>query len=227
MPSIFIWEVHDPITTVKFQPEPEGCSQKNILLVCTSTGRVCQYHVSTGQLLWKRREPDNKLFASCFLSDGGHFLTGGSDASIRIYDSQKKDVGRRIGPGDSVDLGHSSTIYSICAHPTDPNIFSSSGWDCCVNLWDLRSKQPAARVHGPYVCADSIDMSRDQPWQMVTGSRKTTDSLQLWDLRCVTSDGVKGKIPGKHRNASTGFEVHGKSSSLPNSKRSSLSVDPL
>ena len=174
----------DPITTLKFQSSaPESKGQQNILLACTAGGKIFQYHATTGQLIWKYQEDDNKLFASAYLCDGQHFVTGGSDSTLRIYDSTKRKRVTRYQKGDFRTVGHTSNIYSICGHPTDPNVFCSSGWDCCLNMYDLRSPVPVVSTHGPYVSGDAVDISRDNTNHIITGSRRTTDTLQLWDFR--------------------------------------------
>ncbi|UPQ98144.1 WD40 repeat domain-containing protein [Chloropicon primus] len=174
----------DPITSVKFQPcVAESNNQQNLLLACTSGGRLFQYHTTTGQLVWKSQEEGNKLFASGFLCDGRHFVTGGSDSALRIYDAAKRKRVTVYKKGGYRSVGHTSNIYSICGHPTDPNVFCSSGWDSCLNIYDVRSPVPVAATHGPYVSGDAVDIARDNPNHIVTGSRRTTNMLQLWDFR--------------------------------------------
>lgn len=175
----------DPITSVKFQPSLQESSgaQQNVLLACTAGGKLFQYHGTTGQLIWKSKEEDNKLFASCFTSDGKHFVTGGSDSVLRIYDATTRKRVTLFQKGGYRTVGHTSNIYSICAHPHDPNVFCSSGWDSCLNIYDLRSPVPVASTHGPYVSGDAVDIAKDNSNHIITGSRRTTNTLQLWDYR--------------------------------------------
>ena len=180
---------NDPVTTVRFHPKSADPSRRNVLLSCTSNGKVRLYHATTGQTLGKLKE-NNKIFASGFMRDGSFFVTGGEDACLRVYDYQRRQVVREIEPGSRLNMGHTSNVYCICPHPTDSNLFVSSGWDCCMNMWDLRLKLPAVRAHGPYVCADSIDMSVDRPHELISGSRTTSENLQLWDVRVLSSSVV-------------------------------------
>ena len=174
----------DPITSVKFQPCVAGSdAQQNLLLACTAGGKLFQYHSTTGQLIWKSQEEGNKLFASAYLCDGKHFVTGGSDSTLRIYDAERRKRVTVFQKGGYRTVGHTSNIYSICGHPSDPNVFCSSGWDSCLNIYDLRSPVPVASTHGPYVSGDAVDIARDNEHHIVTGSRRTSNTLQLWDFR--------------------------------------------
>ena len=172
----------DPITTVKFQQGKDN-KEQNVLLACTAGGKLFHYHATTGQLMWKSQEQGNKLFASGFLCDGKHFMTGGSDSTLRIYDSTTRKRVTVFKKGGYRNVGHTSNIYSICGHPNDPNIFCSSGWDSCLNMYDIRSPVPVASTHGPYVSGDAVDIARDNSNHIITGSRRTTNTLQLWDFR--------------------------------------------
>ena len=174
----------DPITTIKFQPVAPGSKdQQNLLLACTAGGKLFQYHATTGQLIWKSKEEGNKVFASGYMCDGNRFVTGGSDSTLRIYDATTRKRITMYQKGGYRSVGHTSNIYSICGHPSDPNVFCSSGWDSCLNIYDLRSPVPAASTHGPYVSGDAVDIASDNTNHIVTGSRRTSNTLQLWDFR--------------------------------------------
>ena len=36
--------------------------------------------------------------------------------------------------------GHTSRVYALKYHPTDPNVLVSAGWDDTVQFWDGRSE---------------------------------------------------------------------------------------
>jgi len=63
--------------------------------------------------------------------------------------------------------GHGNRIKCIRAHPTDPNIIFSSGWDNTVKIYDIEKGYPTATMGGSEVTGDSIDIFGDM---ILTGS---------------------------------------------------------
>ena len=60
-----------------------------------------------------------------------------------------------------------------------PQILLSAGWDRSVKVWDMRLQRCVRSIFGPYICGDAVDISRGQ---VLTGSWRHTNPLQLWDL---------------------------------------------
>eukprot|EP00351_Strombidinopsis_sp_SopsisLIS2011_P001868 CAMPEP_0116875326 /NCGR_PEP_ID=MMETSP0463-20121206/7227_1 /TAXON_ID=181622 /ORGANISM="Strombidinopsis sp, Strain SopsisLIS2011" /LENGTH=93 /DNA_ID=CAMNT_0004520737 /DNA_START=543 /DNA_END=824 /DNA_ORIENTATION=+ len=62
-------------------------------------------------------------------------------------------------------------------------MFVSGGWDSTLQVYDLRVKAPVAAIRGPLVCgADAIDFKKDG-WQVITGSYRQEEALEVYDLR--------------------------------------------
>ena len=76
--------------------------------------------------------------------------------------------------------GHTNRIFSMKFSKTDPNILASGGWDKSVIIWDLVAQEPKSKCIGPYICGDSIDIFGNI---LVTGSWRTENQLEMWDLR--------------------------------------------
>lgn len=49
-----------------------------------------------------------------------------------------------------------------------------------VNIWDLRVGEVTQTLVGPRITGDAIDFREDQ---ILTGSSRVVDQLQLWDYR--------------------------------------------
>lgn len=68
-------------------------------------------------------------------------LTGSADMSIRVWDCQTTVVVR------SLSVAHSQPVTGIASHPSDDQLFLSSGMDGNVLLWDLRCPKPASCIY--------------------------------------------------------------------------------
>ena len=75
--------------------------------------------------------------------------------------------------------GHSNRIFSIKFSPEDPNILLSGGWDNSVYFWDIRDGKSFGSIFGPAVSGDAIDIKGTQ---ILTGSWRNKDQLELWDF---------------------------------------------
>lgn len=56
----------------------------------------------------------------------------------------------------------------------------SAGWDNTIQMWDLRTEGSVRSIFGPHICGDSVDISGND---IVSGSWRPTEQLQLWDYR--------------------------------------------
>ena len=77
--------------------------------------------------------------------------------------------------------------------PDSENLLYSGGWDRYVKFWDIRANKLTHNFHGPQVCGDTIDMSKDGH-SFVTGGGGGGEGIQTWDLRKLT-EGPVLRIP--------------------------------
>ena len=77
-------------------------------------------------------------------------------------------------------LGHTNRIYSVKCSSENKNIVYSAGWDESIFIWDTRVGHCVNTIFGPLVCGDSLDCKGNE---LLTGSWRDHDQLQLWDLR--------------------------------------------
>jgi WD40 repeat protein len=76
--------------------------------------------------------------------------------------------------------GHCNRVQSLSFHPADSNMLFSAGWDNTVQIWDLRVEASVRALIGVHVLGDALDVS-DQ--YLITGSWRTENQLQVWDLK--------------------------------------------
>jgi WD40 repeat protein len=94
--------------------------------------------------------------------------------------------------------GHSSRVFS-CQFIND-NEIASSGWDDTVLIWDTRGAQLVRSVFGTHICGEALCFL-DHGRQMITGSWRDTQQLQLWDvgtgkvIRSITVADADGANP--------------------------------
>jgi COMPASS component SWD3 len=76
--------------------------------------------------------------------------------------------------------GPVNRVFSLKFHEDDPNIMLSGGWDNSVYIYDVRTESPCGSIYGPCLSGDSLDMQGDQ---VLTGSHRGKEPLQVWDLK--------------------------------------------
>jgi COMPASS component SWD3 len=73
-------------------------------------------------------------------------------------------------------VGHTNRIFSVKFDQNSPNLIYSGGWDCMVNIWDLRTGRCSGTIFGPQICGEAIDI-KDDSITLLTGSHKIKDGL--------------------------------------------------
>jgi WD40 repeat protein len=116
--------------------------------------------------------------------DGKLFATAGKNARILIYRSDTNSLYLEIEATDEetddvIKAGHHQRVFALKFHPQHKDIFVTGGWDRAIKVWDLRTGGTVASIPGPYICGDSIDI---QGSEILTGSWKAKDALQVWDM---------------------------------------------
>ncbi|KAG0603589.1 hypothetical protein M758_10G105300 [Ceratodon purpureus] len=74
----------------------------------------------------------NAIFDICWIQEDTRMLTASGDQTIRLW-----DVESHAAMG--VMRGHSGSVKSLCAHPSNAELFASGSRDGSVALWDLRT----------------------------------------------------------------------------------------
>jgi WD40 repeat protein len=81
-------------------------------------------------------EADNQINSLSYRNDGLQFATGGSDVTIRVYDSLSSKTSLQLKSTEETvtRVAHSNRIFCTKFHHTDPNLIISGGWDNTVKV---------------------------------------------------------------------------------------------
>ncbi|KAJ8673544.1 hypothetical protein QAD02_004806 [Eretmocerus hayati] len=170
-----------PVTYCCFHP-----INKEILYASSSCGSLFMCRLDEIQF-WKfAYELDNEINTIDVNASGEHVISGGKDATLRIYDSETAKLIKQYRK-DKMDLitedsekFHHARIFAAKFHKTNSRIIVSGGWDDSIKIWDTRVADGSIRnIVGPHICGDAVDL---QDMTILTGSWIVKDSLQLWDL---------------------------------------------
>jgi WD40 repeat protein len=66
---------------------------------------------------------------------------------LEVYDDEK--LARICDLKHNGTNGHTNRIFSVKYDPTMANVVYSGGWDCIVNIWDLRTGGVIGSISGP------------------------------------------------------------------------------
>ena len=77
------------------------------------------------------------------------------------------------------DQVHTSCVFCVKCLVDDPNLIIIGGWDCTIQIWDMREQASVRSILGPHICGDSIDINGSK---ILAGSWREKHSLQIFDL---------------------------------------------
>jgi COMPASS component SWD3 len=163
----------DSITSVCWKPKSSSSKTKNVLICSETEGVISQWHTTSRKLLHKL-DTGCEVYALDYHHSLPLFVTGGKDCVIRLYDDSTKTLVTEFEPK------HTSRIFCVKCHHDDPNVVYSGGWDCTVQIWDLRTNSSVRSILGPNVCGDSIDIQGNF---VLAGSWREKNALQVFDYQ--------------------------------------------
>ncbi|GAB5370261.1 hypothetical protein AAMO2058_001477300 [Amorphochlora amoebiformis] len=147
-----------PTTAVRFRPQGNA------------NGSIEHWHMTSRKRIFEIKEKDNQIYALDYSADGDRFASAGKDSIVRVYEEATKSLLSKFERGYSSinsTSGHSNRVYAVKFHPKDKNIFLSAG-------------KAVRYIYGPHICGDALDVHESV---ILTGSWKSNDGLQLWELR--------------------------------------------
>jgi len=173
-----------PVTAMKWKSSLSNVGSSTCLMTTSSSGCIDIWHVQSSKCIYSINEEENQIFAFDISSENGNngykFASAGKDKIIRIYDDETKKLICSLEKGFMAKhVGHSNRIFSLKWKPDDPNILISGGWDNCVLLWDLRSKNCFRSIFGPHIAGQTIDIQNDI---IVTGSWRIRNTIQFFEF---------------------------------------------
>jgi WD40 repeat protein len=166
-----------PITCLRWHPCIPGA-----MIVSSSAGYVSCAHIQSGEHLWSFDEPNNVINAIDCSPAGSHLATAGSDCAVRYYDVRSQTKLLELAPSRPPDIdvtGHTSRVFA-CAFASGSEL-ASGGWDDSVLIWDLRAGAVARAFFGMHICGEALCLVGGAR-EMLTGSWRATDQIQLWDV---------------------------------------------
>jgi WD40 repeat protein len=175
---------HFPVTSLRFNPKAP-----KTVLVCSADGFIREWSTHKPAINWTITEQNHQIFALDISPGCDTFASAGLDRIIRVYDYESREMKRTLHkrPGGDEGSGHTNRVFSLLWNPRDDNVLFSAGWDDSIQMWDLRADRAVHAFFGAHVCSDTLDVHDN--W-MLSGSWRTHDQVQLWDLRCLALDHV-------------------------------------
>lgn len=145
-----------------------------------SNGFIKMWDAVSGRLVGSVREQSNEIFALDYMPGQQQFVSSGSDAKVRVYDTERLVQVRSHGP--AVGSEAMDKTFAVKCHPTAAGVVVTGGWGGVVRVWDLREGAVVREIHGPKICGDALDVTETQ---ILTGSwtRDEKTALQVWDYR--------------------------------------------
>jgi ribosome assembly protein RRB1 len=135
----------------------------------------------------------------------GKLLTGDNDG--RIFATTRTESG-----GWATDArpfaAHDGSVEDICWSPTERTVFSSTGTDGTVKIWDTRSKSraPALSVRVSDTDINVMSWSRQTAHLLATGAED--GAWAVWDLRQWKPAPAAAAAPDAGRSAVASFRFH-------------------
>ncbi|KAI3665980.1 hypothetical protein L6452_44616 [Arctium lappa] len=134
---------------------------------------------------------DNAIFDVCWIKEDTNLLTACGDHSIKLWDTEeRKDL--------AILTGHTGSVKSISAHPSNNDMIVSGSRDGSFALWDLRSSKrrrnhlsasPTAVVQGAH---SSSNKTRGRHGKAV--SMSITSVLYLKDEVSIATAGAADSV---------------------------------
>lgn len=172
-----------PTTCIRFRPITSSSQTKNVFLAANAAGTVQHWHMTSGKCLHAFEDNENQVYALDYNDEGTQFATAGKDTCIRLYDEATKTKiltlsGDSISNYSNTSPGHSNRVFSV-KFTHDEHLLLSGGWDNTVHIWDTRQGGAVRTLYGPHICGDALDIKGNE---IVTGSYRHYDQLELWDF---------------------------------------------
>lgn len=120
--------------------------------------------------------------------DDTHFMTGGSDSTIRLWDVNHKASQKTVIVLRSKNRG-TKTQVSAATYTPDARAIVATGQDGAMYMWATNGNyaRPSATVQGAHTASQSATSLAASSDGYTLASRGADDSLKLWDLRQLRS----------------------------------------
>lgn len=132
-------------------------------------------------------------FSLAFSNDGKEIITGGSDASVYIFD---RDINERTLRIPVRNDGLVTDVNCVGFVDESSQLFYSGSDDGCIKVWDRRclnenSPEASGMLLGHIDGITYIDSKNDGRYLL---SNSKDQSLKLWDMRHFSPEGAEIKV---------------------------------
>lgn len=162
----------DSITSLCWKPKFSS-KTKNVIIASGSEGTITQWHTTSRKQLHELTSP-SEVFAIDYHKSMPFFASGGKDGIIRLYDDITKSLISEF------EQKHTSRVFCAKFLTQDPNVIISGGWDCTIQIWDIRTRESVRNIMGPNICGDAIDIRGDE---VLAGSWRSEKALQVFSYQ--------------------------------------------
>jgi WD40 repeat protein len=123
-------EVKYPVTCLKWRPRYGGMRNRGIFAASYGNNQIKVYSSTSPTPLHTIVEGDNKgVYSIDYNTSGSLLVSGGQDATLRIYDAEKLKVVQEYKPGYQDKVHHFNRIHCVKFNPENDNILFSGGAD--------------------------------------------------------------------------------------------------
>ena len=174
-----------PTTAIKFGAPCGEKEDEYSMVSASSAGAVFGWAWNGSdyvERLFRHIEEKNDTSALDFSPDGRVFVTVGCDRTVRLYDfaEQKcvKSMQKGIDENGHPRVAHPNRIFS--ARFVSPTTILTGGWECPVQVWDLRVGNAVRQVSGPQVGSDCLEPIPNTT-RFYAASNRSSKQLQVFD----------------------------------------------
>lgn len=181
-------KVESACTVATFHAAPPSQERGYTVLTTTSVGTVDLWHTTPGKSLAvaaSALEEGNEIMCADFApSEAVEFVTGGSDAKLRIY--RVTEAGELVAAStieQGIDhhgqptMGPPAKIMAV--KYVSSNVFLASGWESSTFLYDARTQHPQRMFEGTAVAGSGIDFIGSV---LCCVSNRPEKQIQVFDL---------------------------------------------
>ena len=144
--------------------------------------------------------------------DDTHFMTGGSDSTIRLWDVNHKASQKTVIVLRSKNRG-TKTQVSAATYTPDARAIVATGQDGAMYMWATNGNyaRPSAIVQGAHTASQSATSLAASSDGYTLASRGADDTLKLWDLRQLRLPlAVKQELPNGSDHTDVLFSPDGR-----------------